>query len=182
MIHWPLAMPATGPTLYHVPKTISSPIYQILLHLHLNSYILWPQVPTTLGLKSHGDISCIYRWQRGNSNVGVWRSFILHITNVWYFLSTSSESKILFELGICQVFARTAIYHCNIVSVHSIVIHSYIGDVVTVEEQDAVYVQSTKEKFIKLLAPTLLSFFLTMMVNSSSGREFLQLITFLRNH
>jgi glutathione S-transferase len=30
---------------------------------------------------------------------------------------------------------------------------------VTVEEQDAVYVQSAKEKFIKLLAPTLLSFF-----------------------
>jgi glutathione S-transferase len=48
----PLAMPATGPTLYHVPKTIFSPIYQILLHLHLTPDVIQVKTLTFSDLKS----------------------------------------------------------------------------------------------------------------------------------
>ena len=153
---------AAGPTLYHVPRTISSPIYQTLLHLNL-SQTIQVETLTFADLKTHAHLT---RNPMGTSpaftdeheGIAIWESgavlsYILQVYDTTYELHPNPQSCSKMELAKflhLQQFIITTVY--------PFVASLYIHTLKPVEEQDEKYIQAAKEKFITLLAPTLMTF------------------------
>lgn len=153
---------AAGPTLYHVPRTISSPIYQILLHLNL-SHAIQVETLTFADLKTDAHLT---RNPMGTSpaftdeheGIAIWESgavlsYILQVYDSAYELHPNPQSCSKSELAKflhLQQFIIATVYPF----VASLFIHTLKPE----EEQDEIYIQAAKEKFITLLAPTLLTF------------------------
>jgi len=153
---------AAGPTLYHVPRTISSPIYQTLLHLNL-SQTIQVETLTFADLKTHAHLT---RNPMGTSpaftdeheGIAIWESgavlsYILQVYDTTYELHPNPQS--------CSKMELAKFLHLQqfiIATVYPFVASLYIHTLKPVEEQDEKYIQAAKEKFITLLAPTLMTF------------------------
>ena len=152
---------AAGPTLYHVPRTISSPIYQILLHLNLSHIQVETLTFADLKTRAHltrnpmGTSPAFTDEQEG---IAIWESgavlsYILQVYDNTYELHPNPQS--------CSKSELAKFLHLQqfiIATVYPFVASLYIHTLKPVEEQDKNYVQAAKEKFITLLAPTLMTF------------------------
>ena len=148
------------PTLYHVPKTISSPIVQALAELDLVDNPIKIETLTFADLKSPEHLA---RNPMGSSpafvdddrSIQIWESGAV----LSYLLETYDPSHTLW-IAPGQP-DRAKFLHLQqyiLATVYPFLASLYIHTLKPTEEQDADYVETAKIKFTTLLGPTLTNF------------------------
>jgi glutathione S-transferase len=150
-----------APTLYHVPKTISSPIVQALSILNLIDNPIKVETLTFDDLKSREHLA---RNPMGSSpafvygNIEIWESGAV----LTYLLETyDTEGKLHPQPGNCPPAQRAKFLHLQqyiIATVYPFLSSLYIHTLKPEKEQDQVYVRQAKAKWRALLGPVLVKF------------------------
>ena len=151
------------PTLYHVPKTISSPIVQILLELGVKDNGIAVETLTFKDLKTPAHIA---RNPMGTSptftdddnDISIWESGAI----LTYLLETyDTQHRFHPKHGTSTPSERAKFLHLQqyiIATVYPFLASLYLHTLKPTNEQDQDYVSSAKGKWRTLLAPTLVSF------------------------
>jgi glutathione S-transferase len=151
------------PTLYHVPKTISSPIYQALLELNVVDKPVKVETLTFAQLKSPEHLA---RNPMGTSpaftdeehDIAIWESGAV----LTYLLDLYDKDFALQpQPGKSLPSQRANFLHLQqyiLATVYPFVATLYIHTLKRKEDQDQAYVENSKDKWRTLLAPTLIRF------------------------
>lgn len=148
------------PTLYHVPKTISSPIYQALIEIKAVNSSVKVETLSFADLKSSEHLA---RNPMGTSptftdhdhNIAIWESgavlsYLLEIYDTEFQLSP--------QPGVASPGDRAKFLHLQqyiLATVYPFVASLFIHTLKPNEEQDSAYVELSKMKWRTLMAPTL---------------------------
>ena len=168
------------PTLYHVPKTISSPIVQILLELDLLPDVVKIETLTFPELKqanhrARNPMGTSPAFTDDKLGISIWESgavlsYLLQVYDTEYTMhpppSAPQRDRALF-LHLQQFVIAT---------VYPFLASLYIHTFKPIEEQDEEYIASAKDKWRTVLAPTLVMFFGTndyFVGNKLSAIDFL---------
>mmetsp|Transcript_54500 Transcript_54500/g.162856 ORF Transcript_54500/g.162856 Transcript_54500/m.162856 type:complete len:229 (-) Transcript_54500:489-1175(-) len=147
----------SGPTLYHVPKTISSPIVQFLIEAGLATdpvnieTLTFPDLkkPAHLAINPMGSSPA---FKNTDNDIVMWESGAI----LTYLLETYDQgNKYHPAIGSPQRAKFLQIQQYLIATVYPFIAALFIHTLKPEEEQDAKYVDSAKEKWRSLLAPTL---------------------------
>lgn len=152
-----------SPTLYHVPRTISSPIVQVLYELNLIETkkvnvetLTFPQLKAPEHL-ARNPMGTSPAFTDDEHDIAIWESgavltYILEFYDLEHKLHppTGSSAKERATFLHLQQFIIATVYPF----LASLFIHS----LKPIDEQDAIYMASAKEKFTTLLGPTLVKF------------------------
>ncbi|KAL7496180.1 hypothetical protein ACHAWT_004402 [Skeletonema menzelii] len=150
-----------APTLYHVPRTISSPIVQILLELEVKDVNI--ETLTFAELKSPAHLA---RNPMGTSpaftdednGIAIWESGAV----VTYLLETyDSQYKFHPKQSTARPLEHAKFLHLQqfiIATVYPFLASLFLHTLKPEHEQDQVYISNAKEKWLTLLAPTLADF------------------------
>eukprot|EP00985_Skeletonema_marinoi_P002303 scaffold965_cov118-Skeletonema_marinoi.AAC.1 len=155
------AQSTMAPTLYHVPRTISSPIVQILLELGVKDVNI--ETLTFAELKSPAHLA---RNPMGSSpaftdednGIAIWESGAV----LTYLLETyDTQHKFHPKQGTATPLERANFLHLQqyiIATVYPFLASLFLQTLKPEHEQDQGYISSAKEKWLTLLAPTLTGF------------------------
>lgn len=146
-----------GPTLYHVPKTISSPLVQLLIEAGLANdtvrveTIAFPDLKKPAHLKIN-PMGTSPAFTDKSTGVVMWESGAI----LTYLLETYDENcKYHPRIGSPQRAKFLQIQQYIIATVYPLVASLFIHSLKPAEEQDDEYVESAMEKWRSILAPTL---------------------------
>jgi len=152
-----------APTLYHVPRTISSPIYQALLELGIADHPIRIETLTFADLKTPEHLA---RNPMGSSpaftddeeGVTIWESGAV----LTYLLETyDTDYKLHPQPGVASQKDRANFLHLQqyiIATVYPFVASLFLHTLKPQQDQDQDYVATATEKWKTLLAPTLVQF------------------------
>ena len=153
-------MTSSPPTLYHVPKTISSPIYQALIELELVGNPVRVQTMEFPDLKS---VEHLARNPMGTSptfcdpehDIAIWESGAV----ATYILETYDTSGVLHpRAGVSSRKLRASFLHEQqfiVATVYPFVASLYLHSLKPKEEQDKEYIKDGIKTWRKKLAPVL---------------------------
>ena len=166
--------PNSGPTLYHVPRTISSPIYQVLIELDVVNNPVKVETLTFADLKTSEHLA---RNPMGSSpaftdegnHIAIWESgavltYLLELYDTSYQLHPQIPPLVVVGKQVSSTSKkkeRADFLHLQqyiIATVYPFVASLFIHTLKPAEEQDKTYVESAKGKWKTLLAPTLSKF------------------------
>jgi glutathione S-transferase len=151
------------PTLYHVPKTISSPIYQALMELNLVDNPIKVETLTFADLKTtehkaRNPMGSSPTFIDDDLGIGIWESGAV----LTYLLEQyDTECKLYPKPGVASPADRAKFLHIQqyiTATVYPFVASLFLHTLKPADEQDAAYVETAAGKWRTLLAPTLAKF------------------------
>jgi len=145
-------------TLYHVPRTISSPIVQILLELAVEDVNIETLTFAQLKSPSHlarNPMGTSPAFTDEDTGIAIWESGAV----LTYLLETyDTQHKFHPKQGAVSPLERAKFLHLQqyiIATVYPFLASLFLHTLKPEHEQDHGYISSAKEKWLTLLAPTL---------------------------
>lgn len=150
-----------APTLYHVPRTISSPIVQILIELGVEDVNIETLTFAQLKSPSHlarNPMGTSPAFTDESNGIAIWESGAV----LTYLLeSYDTQHKLYPKQGTASPLERAKYLHLQqfiIATVYPFLASLFLHTLKPELEQDKGYISSAKEKWLTLLAPTLTEF------------------------
>jgi glutathione S-transferase len=150
-----------APTLYHVPKTISSPIYQVILELGLTDDNIQVETLAFADLKTPEHLA---RNPMGTSPTLTDKDFAIWESGaILTYILTKFDKEHRFHPNpkTCSNAELAKFLHIQqfiIATVYPFLASLFVHTLQPTSKQDATYVQTAKEKFRTLLGPVLQKF------------------------
>jgi glutathione S-transferase len=154
----------TLPTLYHVPKTISSPIVQILMDLDLAERVIHIETLSFTDLKSsthlqRNPMGTSPAFVDANEGITIWESGA-----VLTYLLTSYDTEYKFHLDPTKTRRKDIADYWHLQQFILATVYPFLASLVVhttlqpLEEQDSAYVETAKGTFTTRLGPILVKF------------------------